>query len=684
MSGSGNSLLEAALAYAELGYAVFPCEPNAKRPCTAHGFKDATTDAEQIERWWAERPDANVGLATQGLLVVDVDAESKSWPVAEGSEAVDMACSVVSLMPHGGRHYVYRQPTGKSWACTAGKLAPGVDTRATGGYIVVPPSVVGGKRYRWADHMALDRPLGELSEPPQWLVQVVDRLAKQAPQSSHVADNASGGNPIPSGCRNDTLMRLAGTMRRAGMTQEEILAALRQANRDRCKPPLSNNEVEKIAASVSRYAPDERTVARVENPGGQMSDEDGGGEDKLVDPGPFPEHLLSVPGLVGDVMSYCLETAHKPQPVLALGGALSLQAVLAARKVRDPRGNRTNLYVIGVAESGRGKDRPRKVNRNVLFHAGLSQLEGNEEFASDSGLLKAVEMQPAVLFQLDEVGRMLKTVGDATRSHLYHIATALMKLYSSADTVFLGKAYADHKRSAEIILPCVSLYGTTTPDYLFQALQVDSLEDGFLARLLIFETSENPPRRRIQERPVPQRILDAARWWGDFRPCGSLDERNPQPAVVEYTEEAWQTFDALARLADAESAKGHAPLWARAEEKACRLALVYACSAAKDKPLINGEAATWACDLSLYLTRRLIVMASQWIADGEFDAKQKKVLRLMASAGGKITQRELVRKTRAWPVHVRMQVLENMEATRYLRKITEHTGGRPKTLYVQL
>ncbi|GAG25492.1 unnamed protein product, partial [marine sediment metagenome] len=252
-----------------------------------------------------------------------------------------------------------------------------------------------------------------------------------------------------------------------------------------------------------------------------------------------------------------------------------------ARKVQDPRGNRTNLYIVGVAPSGRGKDHARKVNKNVLFHAGLGHLEGNEDFASDSGLLKAVELQPAILFQVDEIGRMLKTIGDARHSYLYNISTVLMKLYSSADTVFHGKAYADHQRNAEIDQPCVVLYGLTVPEYLFDSLTVENLSDGFLARLMIFEVTDNPRRQRVPQRPVPHSIIEAARWWGDFIRSGNLAQQHPEPVVVEYTDEAGMLFDALADRVEAEAEHGDLPaqtLWARVEEKACRLALVYACS----------------------------------------------------------------------------------------------------------
>jgi len=70
---SENALLDAALRYADLGYRVFPCAPGDNRPVTEHGFHDATTDPDAIERWWSDRPSANIGLPTEGLLALDVD-----------------------------------------------------------------------------------------------------------------------------------------------------------------------------------------------------------------------------------------------------------------------------------------------------------------------------------------------------------------------------------------------------------------------------------------------------------------------------------------------------------------------------------------------------------------------------------------------------------------------------------
>jgi len=57
---------------------VFPCAPGTKRPLTERGFLDATKDPAQIKRWWVKTPNANVAIATAGLIVIDVDRES-TW-----------------------------------------------------------------------------------------------------------------------------------------------------------------------------------------------------------------------------------------------------------------------------------------------------------------------------------------------------------------------------------------------------------------------------------------------------------------------------------------------------------------------------------------------------------------------------------------------------------------------------
>jgi hypothetical protein len=183
-----NPLLSAALDYAALGYGVFPCRAGTKKPATQHGYKDATTNAAEIRGWWTSIVEANIGLPTNGLIVVDIDGFDNPWTGGPGLEGCPIA-----ITPRGGRHLLFKQPAGRQWRNTESELAPKVDTRADGGYIVVAPSVVGGRSYRW------DRGLyrrDELPQPPPWLIEQLDALVKTGtgvPKANGLASQQSSG-----------------------------------------------------------------------------------------------------------------------------------------------------------------------------------------------------------------------------------------------------------------------------------------------------------------------------------------------------------------------------------------------------------------------------------------------------------------------------------------------------------
>jgi len=508
------------------------------------------------------------------------------------------------------------------------------------------------------------------------------------------------------GGHNQTYAAATAMVHGFGLDRERAFALLWERYNPRCQPPWSERElrhkVEDAATKPHSRPPGwlrdsghHAEANDVDLSGFMVSagkaaaeeDEEEAAAERPGDPGPFPQHLLRVPGFIEQVMAHNLATATRPQPVLALAAAICLQAVLAARKVRDERGNRTNVYCVGLAPSGAGKDHARKVNKNILFSADLVELEGNEDLASDAGLVTAVEHQPATLFQIDEFGRFLRTIGDPKKApHLFNVLTALMKLYSSADTTFRGKAYADKERNKVVDQPCVSVYGTTVPEHFFESLTAESLSDGFLARLLVFEAQATTARQRAPAQPIPGHIKQTAEWWGAYKPGGNLGSEHPNPRIIEATAPAIAIFDQLAERVDAELAQaerrgiGGASLWARAEEKACRLALIYACSKNHESPVIDEDAAHWACELSSYLTRRMLFVAGEWVADGLFDAKQKRVLRVIRQCGS-VTRTDLNFKTRWLSLRDRQEVLDNLIETGQVRVIETPTAGRTRVEY---
>ncbi len=165
--------LTAALFYTRLGYPVFPCAVGEKKPLTPNGYKDAATDEEVVSEWFTRTPNANIGLVTNGLVVIDMDVGG--CLSADPDEMHDLAGAPCQETPSGGRHYVFKQPAGRSYRNTVGKIATKVDTRADGGYIVVEPSRFDGGQYKWLT--PLECSPDDLPEPPPWLVKRLDALA---------------------------------------------------------------------------------------------------------------------------------------------------------------------------------------------------------------------------------------------------------------------------------------------------------------------------------------------------------------------------------------------------------------------------------------------------------------------------------------------------------------------------
>lgn len=134
-----------ALWYASVGWPVFPLRPGEKIPATKRGFKDASTDPDQIRRWWEESPTANIGLVS-GLAwdVIDIDGPIGIRSIADLAPDVLPDVHAKASTPRGFHLFTEKSGNGNRVA-----VLPGVDYRAVGGYVAASPSVVGGRRYTW-------------------------------------------------------------------------------------------------------------------------------------------------------------------------------------------------------------------------------------------------------------------------------------------------------------------------------------------------------------------------------------------------------------------------------------------------------------------------------------------------------------------------------------------------------
>lgn len=384
----------------------------------------------------------------------------------------------------------------------------------------------------------------------------------------------------------------------------------------------------------------------------------------------IPQELLTVPGFVDDVLNFTLKTSHCLQPALAIAGALSLLSVLIGNRVVCEQGRHTNLYFLAVARTGRGKDRPRKVNKEVLTATGALDMLACENPASDAGLLRALEEQPVQLCQPDEFGRFL--VAAKTRdSHLYRFVTELLKLYSHAGEVYTGKKYASSKNDITIHHPCLSLFAATTPDTLFEAIGEDSIRDGFLPRLIIFEGDDDPHRPDfVKKLNVPRSVIDQAVTYLEIG-GGHTDSDDFTPRILQYSPAAKKVFAELRDYCVEQTRGGGLAddIWTRQAEKAASLALLHALSRDPAAATLDQEAMQWASGLVKFLGHRLAEIVDRWCASSLFDKRQKAFMRKLEQRNGFMTQNQATRCSQHLRPRERDELFNNLMETGQIEEL---------------
>jgi hypothetical protein len=223
------------------------CTSPGKHPLTPHGLNDGSSDAGQVRQWWAEWPQANIGVVCgDNLVVLDIDPRNGgdgSLAALRTAHGDAWLATTTSATGSGGWHFLYRPPAGLKVNTGKHNLGPGIDVLAGNKGFIAPPSKNVNGEYRWLTESGTPAPL------PEWLVEELTPVA--APS----VDIPSAQAKIPAGQRNTWLTSRAGTMRRGGFSPGAIDAALQVENAGVCEPPLDAAEVSAIARSVGHYAP---------------------------------------------------------------------------------------------------------------------------------------------------------------------------------------------------------------------------------------------------------------------------------------------------------------------------------------------------------------------------------------------------------------------------------------------
>jgi hypothetical protein len=408
----------------------------------------------------------------------------------------------------------------------------------------------------------------------------------------------------------------------------------------------------------------------------------------------LPPDLTHVPGLVGDITQWILDTARNPSPTLALGSALAFVGALAGRRYEGPTGLRTNIYVVGLAGSGFGKDHARAAVKALAAKANvIGKFFGGEQIMSSSALRNRVKKNPSLVYMIDEFGGFLRKITNPRAgNHEKEIADDLLKFTGSAASIFMGADYAD-KLAEPIFNPNVCLYGTSTPETFWKSLGSTNIADGFLPRFVVLDAGPERPKPRDPAKrsdSPPKTLLDGVQAVAVHRNGGKLNGMMADgttactPLQCPYGRGAKAVFDDFANemFARMDSAAAECePIYARVAENAGRLALIVAVGCNPDAPTITVEIMRWACAVALASAEMLMAQAEDRVADNDRQAEYKKVRAIVAEAGRKgATKNEIARRLKGVMDKRRMDDIVDLLAMAgevVEAKITGTKGGRP-------
>lgn len=739
-----HSALDAALRYADGGWHVFPCKAD-KRPHTEHGFLDASVDPDLIDKWWRRWPDAQVGVACgmSGICAIDLDlkpSEGKDGIAAFSRLVVERGnsehgCLLIASTPRGGRHYLYRLPDDGAKTTTDLLPGSGIDVRATGGYVIVPSPASPGREWVLGDpHSRSD-----LADLPTWLRELLGprpvagdrRIAHRGPVVPiDAAELARIRSALPWICNDErkTWIRVGMALKSLGAGEQGFAlwcewASTTEHSRThgtdanhRIHPKFDHDQHVRQWDSLAEYFDDgsEVTIASLyflaQDAGWpglapQITVEESAREEAASTPdtAPFPAALLDCSGLVGDVAQWMISISPRPQPALCLASTITTLGAILGRRVRTPSNLRTNIYALGIGETGCGKDPSIKLPVSLLGHSGLERFIGAGEWKSDSGLRAALMHEPSHVCLIDEFTKILRSLsGDRIPPHLGGIKRYLLEMFTGAGSAHLAPAYADRKVNAPVVIiePNLCVYGVGVPSDLFGALDRGALQDGFLNRfLLFFADDQRPPRQRTEADSIPPeditrrlRALDA-RLSESIKAAGNLAGKTVNPGsatccqTVPMLPQARDLIDEIESEIDRKVERWRddgnpiAVLWNRFAEHVQKLALIRV--AADDRAReIGAQDISWARELATWCMNRTHRLAEAHVADSQTEADTKRVLRLIAAAGEiGLTANQVARRTQWLRRGDRKDIMQTLVESGQVLAITSGTPQHPSTTY---
>lgn len=381
----------------------------------------------------------------------------------------------------------------------------------------------------------------------------------------------------------------------------------------------------------------------------------------------IPEKLLSIPGILQDVVEYYNTTAPKQQPQFAVQAALALGSTVMGRRWRTDQFNYPSLYFLNVGKSSTGKEHAKRVIENLLTDAGIDYLIGPSGYTSAGGVLSALIERPCHISIIDELGRLMESSQRAGNSNHIDAQTTLMEAFGRLDGIIRAQGYSsmtltksqrEDEGVKQIHRPALTILSMTTPSTLYSAISSKYVTSGFIPRFIIVESDIGRQLGRlIKETPPSPRLLS----W--MKKCATTQEetgnlvsdfgpRNPPaPKIIMFDPECWtllKKYDQELLNGMNENEKyGLDEMYGKSKEIAQRVALIVAVSCESDT--VKPDHVEWAINYVRFYNIQTINRLKSIMSDSVFEAACKEVLEVVSKNGIRgATLREISRGSKLY------------------------------------
>lgn len=377
----------------------------------------------------------------------------------------------------------------------------------------------------------------------------------------------------------------------------------------------------------------------------------------------IPRSVYDDPGrLIRGIIDHTLAVSPYPNETLALAGAISLMSLLCGRRFRTESNLRSNLYIIGLGDSGIGKEAARQTNKTILGELKMWN-HSADTFGSGEGLEDSVLTYARLLFQYDEIDTLFASMKNDRAGTKESIMQKILNLNGAAGGYLpRRKLSASKNRDAatvpEIVYhPSLSIYGTAVTTAFGRVVSERMQTNGLFARCLVFDAGTRGARQDCRWSAVPDSLIEelkvvagyteaAELWWAnkpDWKDSGT---------VVSLCDDAATALRAECDEADRRyhlpgTCDGEKTMLARVGEKIEKLAMLHCISRDPSAPayIITAEDVDWAKSIAWPTTQYALRLLAEYAAENDEEATRKKVVHAIRSAGGSVSRRDLLRRT---------------------------------------